>query len=593
MSKNLVTSGLLYVHSLSKTYQKAMKKKPKDGDLKTIAKKKFSYKFKMNYLKNIYSEVKFTEDDLLKSIEKDNSESISPDINKVISMYTYQKPEFASNIGNRISSFDFKKVLGSGSYSKDMTGFKRLYLESLSCIQINAIVKHYNNILSDPVKIQKCNFASALFIYKNKKDPVEVKAFRPIITIPLLVKQLHRIIHTRLSTYLISNNYLDTNVLKGGIPKISHGVNTQIMKIKYCLRDALENKKPLVLIFLDISNAFGNIDLNVLLEIMKKYHIDDTTINYIKNFYTDFVCYYVTKKWTSRNINLTRGIIQGCPLSTCLFNMCMNYIIMSINQEHKTSYGYEIKITNKQTLNIMFTNFIDDNCIILKGVKEADAIYNQFKTKLTYLGLPLSEPKSAIMTINIDRKELENTKYIKNLKVVDTWVYLGSVINSNNQYVEYIEKLMKNISSKLKIIENTKKISVEYKLKIITSVVIPYVKRELVLLPYGNVETKRKIIAIVQLVGRKIYNLCSEEVKKRVKDPTFYAYSSVVEMLKASQDEFIRGIISTVTDAPIEKIKYGEEQPEYVNVGSAKLEQLSYTEAMELTYKLESIDELK
>ncbi|MCH8086131.1 MAG: DegT/DnrJ/EryC1/StrS family aminotransferase [Thaumarchaeota archaeon] len=66
-------------------------------------------------------------------------------------------------------------------------------------------------------------------------------------------------------------------------------------KVKEAIKHANVNKKQAYIMFLDLSNAYGNLNIDALTDIMGKYHIPDKMINFIKRYYKNFK-YYVKSK---------------------------------------------------------------------------------------------------------------------------------------------------------------------------------------------------------------------------------------------------------------------------------------------------------
>lgn len=69
---------------------------------------------------------------------------------------------------------------------------------------------------------------------------------------------LLQLVAKRLSTFLLSNNYIDTSVQKGGIPGFNRhlehtGVVTQL------IREVREGKGDLAILWLDLTKAYGSI----------------------------------------------------------------------------------------------------------------------------------------------------------------------------------------------------------------------------------------------------------------------------------------------------------------------------------------------
>ncbi|KAL7891878.1 hypothetical protein AOLI_G00013540 [Acnodon oligacanthus] len=78
----------------------------------------------------------------------------------------------------------------------------------------------------------------------------------------------------RLTDYLLRNSYIDTSVQKGGIPQVP-GCLEHTDVVTQLIREARENKGDLVVLWLDLTNAYGSIPHKLVGEALRRYHIPD------------------------------------------------------------------------------------------------------------------------------------------------------------------------------------------------------------------------------------------------------------------------------------------------------------------------------
>lgn len=93
-------------------------------------------------------------------------------------------------------------------------------------------------------------------------------------------RKIFSIVAKRLADFLLKNHYIDTSVQKGGIPGVPGcleytGVVTQL------LRDAMENRGDLSVLWLDPANTYGSMLHKLAQEMLKRYHMPDCTISVI------------------------------------------------------------------------------------------------------------------------------------------------------------------------------------------------------------------------------------------------------------------------------------------------------------------------
>ncbi|RVE48286.1 hypothetical protein evm_007037 [Chilo suppressalis] len=89
--------------------------------------------------------------------------------------------------------------------------------------------------------------------------------FRPISILPFLSKVLERLIHNQISEYLRVNNLL-IPIQSGFRP--GYSTASALVKITDDIRFGLENQHFTALTLLDFSNAFNNVDFEILLSLL-------------------------------------------------------------------------------------------------------------------------------------------------------------------------------------------------------------------------------------------------------------------------------------------------------------------------------------
>ncbi|KAL7833617.1 hypothetical protein AOLI_G00285770 [Acnodon oligacanthus] len=121
---------------------------------------------------------------------------------------------------------------------------------------------------SAPGPSEQWRFAEGVWIPKEEESKT-IDQFRTISLLSVEGKIFFCIVARRLTDYLLRNLYIDTSVQKGGIPKVpgclEHtGVVTQL------IREARENKGDLVVLWLDLTNAYGSIPHKLVEEALRR-----------------------------------------------------------------------------------------------------------------------------------------------------------------------------------------------------------------------------------------------------------------------------------------------------------------------------------
>ena len=79
-----------------------------------------------------------------------------------------------------------------------------------------------------------------------------------------------------------------------------------------------------LIVFLDFQKAFNSIEWNFLQKTLEKFGFGTTFRKWIKLIYTNPVSSIKINGFLSKNININRGVKQGCPLSALFYFMHRN-----------------------------------------------------------------------------------------------------------------------------------------------------------------------------------------------------------------------------------------------------------------------------
>lgn len=431
------------------------------------------------------------------------------------------------NIDIKLNEYDesFNDVLSK----KDMMGISKRILRDMPEYLKLRFINLFNQILRNPALIAESCLAKGSYVYKVAKKGAtdNIDSFRPIMSLPNIVNQFHRILNVRLSNYMLANNYLDTNIQKGGISGQKVPILSQYFKLKNVIKHANKHAKPCVIIFVDITNAFGSINKPVLYNILKMYSVDERFIKYISTFYPNLE-YYVDIGQSSQG-NLYKwldGLVQGCSLSPLLFVIALNYILKTLDEKYKQVCGYDF--TDK--IKILLTAFIDDIAIVCNNVASAQLIFDDFCNLCDMLGLQINKEKTGIMMIN---EPTVPTKSLATIQKVDKYKYLGEYLTSNGESAEPFAMLLTSTMGRLIRLNNNPKLDNVAKIKAFETLILPQVQKKLMVMYDIGTSNRIKIASIIKTYVSKWGNVTSINL-----------FGDLLGMMSQSNDEVIQGIIA-------------------------------------------------
>jgi len=105
--------------------------------------------------------------------------------------------------------------------------------------------------------------------------------FRPISLLPVASKILEKIVHRRLYDFLSENDFF--NKYQFGF-RSNHSTELAASYLMNKVYDALNRKKKVMSVFLDMSKAFDCVDHDILLEKMKVYGVRGNSLSWFKSY---------------------------------------------------------------------------------------------------------------------------------------------------------------------------------------------------------------------------------------------------------------------------------------------------------------------
>ena len=189
--------------------------------------------------------------------------------------------------------------------------------------------------------------------------------------------------------------------LKSVIDKIIHSDQNGYIKgrnIAYNIRliqdviDKFENDNTEgAIVFLDFHKAFDTVNHNFLHQSLGKFNFGQSFIKWVKTMYNKAECCLSNNGWTSRPIEIQRGIRQGCPLCALLFLLVVEILADKIRKNKKD--GLEIKFKDESKF-IQLTQLADDITIFLKNEKAIENCLKIVEEYGKFSGLRLNLEKN-------------------------------------------------------------------------------------------------------------------------------------------------------------------------------------------------------
>ena len=205
-------------------------------------------------------------------------------------------------------------------------------------------------------------------IPKKGKDINFLKNWRPIsllnsdykIASKAIANRFKKVLNSIISpdqTCFLSNRYIGENV-------------RLILDI---IDYADEQNMPDLLLFLDFEKAYDKLEWSFVQNCLDLFGFDTDIKKWVTLFYTDIQSCVTNLGFISNYFDLSRGLRQGCPLSSYIFIICAELLAISI-RNNKLIKGINVG----ENVQVKLSQYADDTTLILDGSKESLA--QSFKT---------------------------------------------------------------------------------------------------------------------------------------------------------------------------------------------------------------------
>ena len=375
---------------------------------------------------------------------KDKEREISDDLHE------YEEPsvEFNNSPPSRV---EFNKRLRK-TRSKSTPGPNGVpYLVYKRCTGLASQLFYYTRgMWKKNVISESWRKAEGIFIPKED-GATSVEKFRTISLLNVEGKLYFALRADRLVTYTLANKYIDTSIQKGGVPAVS-GCMEHTAVLSQLIREAKAEKKGLVVVWLDIANAYGSIPHGLIQLALKRAHVPEDFCKLVESYYANMNIRFTTKNFTTEWQRVEKGIITGCTLSVILFALSMTMLVMSVKDETKgpkTSSGQNQVNTSL---------FMDDIATRTENLVQTKYLLDKLVGKLKWAGLSIKPEKSRSLVI-IGGKVSNKTPSIEGVPITSITEkpikYLGKLYNKTLNEQEQAKEVLSELKQGLKKIEKT------------------------------------------------------------------------------------------------------------------------------------------
>ncbi len=271
-------------------------------------------------------------------------------------------------------------------------------------------------------------------IKKPGADCENLSNYRPISNLKFVSKVVERVAASQLQQYLMDNNLYGK--LQSAYRK-HHSTETALLRVQNDITRALDNRKDVVLVLLDLSSAFDTVDHQILLHRLRdRFGIGGTALEWFSSYLSDRKQVVSICGQTSESQSLACGVPQGSVCGPFLFTLYTSPI-----EDVITSHG----------VNAMF--YADDSQLYLtlqscdrteqlqrleECVRDVKAwtvsnrlLLNDLKTEVVHFTSRFMREPDPISSFTVDSSDVRVAAQARNLGVImDRHFTLSSHLNN-------------------------------------------------------------------------------------------------------------------------------------------------------------------
>ena len=201
--------------------------------------------------------------------------------------------------------------------------------------------------------------------------------------------------------------------------------NRTIFNNLWLLRDmfdySFEKNEINYLFSLDMTKAFDFVNHEFMYKVLRKFGFGDKFLRQIETFYTHVISRVQNNGYLSPNIDITRGVRQGCPLSFFIYIITAEILSISIRND-KEIKGFKLPARNAKPNSVSVMLYADDTVLPLaknknrlKNKQNFEKVYTKLKEYELASGAVYNMSKSKIFVFG-GKSEEENELEAKMLR---------------------------------------------------------------------------------------------------------------------------------------------------------------------------------
>ena len=323
--------------------------------------------------------------------------------------------------------------------SADASGIKAEMLKEGNDTLHQHLLRLFNDIIRpDATTPEQWKHTTITIIHKSG-DPTLPNNYRPIAVIPLMYKLFARLLYNRLAPLLDKQQTPD----QAGF-RPDYSTEDHLYTFTMLHEQAVEWQLNLWVAAIDFKKAFDSIDHDKLWDALAEQQVPTPYIRLIHTLYTHQTATVKTDRH-SRTFNIQRGVKQGDPLSSLLFNALLEHIFKRLKL-HWTADKFGMQLHHSATTRLTNLRFADDVLLVARTKAAITTMLTDVYDLARDYGLELHPDKTYILSNDCKHNHHNNRApvsirghHVIVLPFAGNTKYLGRVLSFDNYHTTEVQ----------------------------------------------------------------------------------------------------------------------------------------------------------
>ena len=196
--------------------------------------------------------------------------------------------------------------------------------------------------------------------------------------------------------------------------------------------------------FIDFKKAYDSIDRGILFTKLSNLGISGLMYKALLSIYDNVRCSVRINGKLTKWFDVSCGLKQGCSLSSILFNLYINDLIIKIN-----SFDIGIEINGEK---VGIHAYADDVVLLVENENELQVLMNELNIWCEHYKLEVNVSKSKVIHFRTQSKSLTIVEIRcgqKMLETVNQYVFLGLLLTEHLDYMKMANQVANSASRAL------------------------------------------------------------------------------------------------------------------------------------------------